>query len=64
LFQILEEFALQKDMFQLKEGVSNRVWHETPTSFVVDESTIYCRDGDKNKLKSYFGCSWAGAVLI
>jgi len=53
VFQRLEQFALQKDILQLKEGVSSRVWHGTPTSSVVDESTIYGRDGDKEKLKSY-----------
>ncbi|CAJ1958959.1 unnamed protein product [Sphenostylis stenocarpa] len=53
LFQRLEQFALQKDILQLKEGVSSSVWHGTPTSSVVDESTIYGRDDDRNKLKSY-----------
>ncbi|XP_020240570.1 LOW QUALITY PROTEIN: putative disease resistance RPP13-like protein 1 [Cajanus cajan] len=53
LFQRLEHFALQKDILQLKEGVSGSVWHGTPTSSVVDESTIYGRDGDRKKLKNY-----------
>ncbi|TKY49653.1 putative disease resistance RPP13 protein 1 [Spatholobus suberectus] len=49
LFQRLEQFALEKDILQLKEGVSSSVWHETPTSSVVDESTIYGRDGGLRK---------------
>lgn len=40
LFERLEQFALQKDILQLKEGVSSSVWHGTPTSFVVDESNF------------------------
>jgi hypothetical protein len=52
LFERLEHFVLQKDILQLKQGVSNSVWHGTPTSsVVVDESSIYGRDNDKKKLK-------------
>ena len=51
LFQRLEQFALQKDMLGLKEGISSKVWHGTPTSSFVDHSAIYGRDDDKKKLK-------------
>ncbi|PNX87332.1 disease resistance rpp13-like protein 1-like, partial [Trifolium pratense] len=37
----------------LKESVSCSVWHRTPTSSVVDESTIYGRDCDRKKLKDF-----------
>jgi Leucine-rich repeat (LRR) protein len=54
LFERLEHFVLQKDILQLKQGVSNSVWHGTPTSYVVvDESSIYGRDNDKKKLKEF-----------
>nr|KYP59764.1 Putative disease resistance RPP13-like protein 1 [Cajanus cajan] len=52
-FQRLEQFSLQKDILGLREGVSSRVWHGTPTSSVVDESAIYGRDDDKKILKDY-----------
>ncbi|XP_057457318.1 putative disease resistance RPP13-like protein 1 [Lotus japonicus] len=53
LCQRLELFSVQKDILGLKEGVSGRVWHGTPTSSVVDESAIYGRDDDKKILKDY-----------
>ena len=52
-FERLEHFEQQKDILQLKEGVSSSVWHGTPTSSVVDESAIYGRDDEKKKLKEY-----------
>ncbi|XP_027927610.1 putative disease resistance RPP13-like protein 1 [Vigna unguiculata] len=64
LFQRLEQFTLQKDILQLKEGVSSRVWHRTPTSSVVDESTIYGRDGDRQKLVSYLLSEDAGGCKV
>ncbi|KAJ1442543.1 P-loop containing nucleoside triphosphate hydrolase [Sesbania bispinosa] len=51
LFERLKH--LRKQKLGLKEGVSSSVWHATPTSSVVDESAIYGRDGDINKLKDY-----------
>lgn len=53
VFQRLEQFSMQKDILALREGVSSRVWHGTPTSSVVDESAIYGRDDDKKILKDY-----------
>ncbi|KAJ1432540.1 P-loop containing nucleoside triphosphate hydrolase [Sesbania bispinosa] len=53
LFERLEHFAQKAHLLGLKEGVSSSVWHGTPTSSVVDESVIYGRDGDRNKLKDY-----------
>ncbi|KAK7401268.1 hypothetical protein VNO78_12620 [Psophocarpus tetragonolobus] len=53
VLQRLEQFALQKDILGLTEGISSRVWHGTPTSSVVDESAIYGRDDDKKILKDY-----------
>jgi len=52
LFERLEH--LRNQNLGLKEGVSNSVWHGTPTSCVVgDESAIYGRDDDKKKLKEF-----------
>ncbi|KAK7401368.1 hypothetical protein VNO78_12790 [Psophocarpus tetragonolobus] len=53
LFQRLEQFALQKDILQLKEGVSSSVWQGNPTSSVVHESSIYGRYGERKKLQNY-----------
>ncbi|RHN65636.1 putative P-loop containing nucleoside triphosphate hydrolase, leucine-rich repeat domain, L [Medicago truncatula] len=54
LFQRLEHFALQKDILQLKQGVSNSIWYGNPTSsVVVDESSICGRDDEKKKLKEF-----------
>ncbi|XP_029124745.1 putative disease resistance protein At3g14460 [Cajanus cajan] len=64
LFQRLEHLALQKDILQLKEGVSSSVWHGTPTSSVVDESTISGRDGDRKELKKYLMSEDAGGSKI
>lgn len=53
VFQRLEQFSMQKNILGLREGVSSRVWHGTPTSSVVDESAIYGRDDDKKILQDY-----------
>ncbi|CAL5201204.1 unnamed protein product [Lathyrus oleraceus] len=53
LFERLEHFAQKGHILGLKESVSCSVWHRTPTSSVVDESTIYGRDSDRKKLKDY-----------
>jgi hypothetical protein len=53
LFERLEHFAQKGQILGLKESVSCSVWHRTPTSSVVDESTIYGRDCDRKKLKDF-----------
>jgi len=55
LFERLEHFAQKGHLLGLKENVSVScsVWHRTPTSSVVDESTIYGRDCDRKKLKDF-----------
>ncbi|RHN65661.1 putative P-loop containing nucleoside triphosphate hydrolase [Medicago truncatula] len=55
LQKLLERLEhLRNQNLGLKEGVSNSVWHGTPTSSVVgDESAIYGRDDDKKKLKEF-----------
>ncbi|CAK8565937.1 unnamed protein product [Lathyrus sativus] len=53
LLERLEHFAQKGHILGLKESVSCSVWHRTPTSSVVDESTIYGRDCDREKLKGY-----------
>ncbi|XP_045823582.1 putative disease resistance protein At3g14460 isoform X2 [Trifolium pratense] len=53
LFERLEHFAQKGHVLGLKESVSCSVWHRTPTSSVVDESTIYGRDCDRKKLKDF-----------
>ncbi|RHN65658.1 putative P-loop containing nucleoside triphosphate hydrolase, leucine-rich repeat domain, L [Medicago truncatula] len=55
LQKLLERLEhLRNQNHGLKEGVSNSVWHGTPTSSVVgDESAIYGRDDDRKKLKEF-----------
>ncbi|XP_058721862.1 putative disease resistance RPP13-like protein 1 [Vicia villosa] len=53
LFERLEHFAQKGHILGLEESVSCNVWHRTPTSSVVDESTIYGRDLDRKKLKDF-----------
>ncbi|KAK2439752.1 putative disease resistance RPP13 protein [Trifolium repens] len=53
LLERLEHFAQKGHILGLKESVSCSVWHRTPTSSVVDESTIYGRDFDRKKLKDF-----------
>ncbi|KAI5342560.1 hypothetical protein L3X38_010435 [Prunus dulcis] len=51
LFDRLEHLAKQKDFLGLREGVVGRkVSQRTPTTSLVDESCVYGRDGDKEKL--------------
>ncbi|WJX30660.1 hypothetical protein P8452_19176 [Trifolium repens] len=68
IFQRLEQFALQKDILGLKQGVCGKIWHGIPTSSVVDESAIYGRDDDKMILKDYLmsenDCSKIGVISI
>ncbi|TKY68722.1 putative disease resistance RPP13 protein 1 [Spatholobus suberectus] len=53
LFQRLDQFVKEKDILGLKEGVSGNLWIGKTTTSVVDQSTIYGRDGDIEKLKKY-----------
>ncbi|XP_027336401.1 putative disease resistance RPP13-like protein 1 isoform X2 [Abrus precatorius] len=53
LMQRLEHFAKEKGILGLKEGVSGSVWNGTVTTSVVDQSIIYGRDGDIDKLREY-----------
>ncbi|XP_027907127.1 putative disease resistance RPP13-like protein 1 [Vigna unguiculata] len=53
LLQRLEQFVKEKDILGLKEGVSGALWIGKTTTSVVDQSTIYGRDGDVEKLKKY-----------
>lgn len=42
--KLVERFEfLRKQKLGLKEGISTGVWHGTPTSSVVDDSSIYGR---------------------
>ncbi|ONI21036.1 hypothetical protein PRUPE_2G046900 [Prunus persica] len=51
LFDRLEHLAKQKDFLGLREGVvGGKVSQRTPTTSLVDESCVYGRDGDKEKL--------------
>ncbi|XP_016652529.1 PREDICTED: putative disease resistance RPP13-like protein 1 [Prunus mume] len=51
LFDRLEHLAKQKDVLGLREGVvGGKVSQRTPTTSLVDESCVYGRDGDKEKL--------------
>ncbi|RDX94833.1 putative disease resistance RPP13-like protein 1, partial [Mucuna pruriens] len=53
LIQRLDHFVKEKDILGLKEGVSGNLWIGKTTTSVVDQSTIYGRDGDIEKLKRY-----------
>ncbi|CAJ2638789.1 unnamed protein product [Trifolium pratense] len=61
LFKRLE--FLRKQKLGLKEGISSSVWHRTPTSSVVDESSIYGRDSDRKKLKGFLLAEDAGCKI-
>ncbi|XP_016652602.1 PREDICTED: LOW QUALITY PROTEIN: putative disease resistance RPP13-like protein 1 [Prunus mume] len=51
LFDRLEHLAKQKDVLGLREGVvGGKISQRTPTTSLVDESCVYGRDGDKEKL--------------
>ncbi|ONI21026.1 hypothetical protein PRUPE_2G046000 [Prunus persica] len=51
LFDRLEHLAKQKDVLGLREGVvGGKISRRTPTTSLVDESCVYGRDGDKEKL--------------
>ncbi|XP_021812978.1 putative disease resistance RPP13-like protein 1 [Prunus avium] len=51
LLERLEHLAKQKDVLGLREGVvGGKVSQRTPTTSLVDESCVYGRDGDKEKL--------------
>ncbi|XP_021800871.1 putative disease resistance RPP13-like protein 1 [Prunus avium] len=51
LLERLEHLAKQKDVLCLREGVvGGKISQRTPTTSLVDESCVYGRDGDKEKL--------------
>ncbi|XP_021813003.1 putative disease resistance RPP13-like protein 1 [Prunus avium] len=51
LLERLEHLAKQKDFLGLREGVvGGKTSQRTPTTSLVDESCVYGRDGDKEKL--------------
>ncbi|XP_021826374.1 putative disease resistance RPP13-like protein 1 [Prunus avium] len=51
LLERLEHLAKQKDFLGLREGVvGGKISQRTPTTSLVDESCVYGRDGDKEKL--------------
>ncbi|XP_021812980.1 putative disease resistance RPP13-like protein 1 [Prunus avium] len=51
LLERLEHLAKQKDFLGLREGVVGmKISQRTPTTSLVDESCVYGRDGDKEKL--------------
>ncbi|XP_008245919.1 PREDICTED: putative disease resistance RPP13-like protein 1, partial [Prunus mume] len=51
LLERLEHLAKQREFLGLREGVvGGKVSQRTPTTSLVDESCVYGRDGDKEKL--------------